>query len=182
MYIDRLLQEHHKLRDLGAKLADVVGVTQPCDLDELGCRRWDLARMVHQHLAYEEKQLCPRLENDPRPEVRTLAATHKMGIENLHNTYKVHIERWTNEEILSRWLEYQVAVLALVARMNARLDCEERQLFPALPREPAAERCWRPGTRNWAGDAIALQPMIQGFRSVADGDPPTKARSGLVMR
>ncbi len=162
MRVARLISEHSKLRFLGNDLVGLVSGSEPCDFDELSRRRWDLARTVHQHLAYEERQLFAPLASDLRPEVRAAGATAKRGVEQLHLLYKVHLERWTEDEITSRWAEFQVAVKMMVTRMIAKIDREEVDLFPLVADDDEVFQRWGPGMRNWAGDGVALKPLIEG--------------------
>ncbi|MEG3178677.1 hemerythrin domain-containing protein [Sphingomonas sp. RB3P16] len=162
MDVARLLHEHSKLRSLSAALVEVVSTTQACDFDELARRRWDLARMVHMHLAYEERQLFAPLAADLRPEVRAAAMKAKRGVEQLHGLYKEHVERWDADEIQKRWPEFQVAVRRMVGRMLMKIEHEEADLFPLVAKDVDVDRCWRPGMRNWAGDGVALQPLLTG--------------------
>jgi hypothetical protein len=162
MHIARLLSEHAKLRALGADLVALVSSGEPCDLAELARRRWDLARMVHLHLAYEQRHLFARLENDPRNEVHLASAKAKRAVEQLHISYKSHVERWTAEEVVKRWPEFQAAVKTMVARMICKINREESDLFPLVASDAEGDRSWRPGMKNWAGEGVALQQYISG--------------------
>ena len=182
MHIARLLSEHSKLRSLGADLVSLVSTAGPCDLAELACRRWNLARMVHLHLAYEERHVFHHLEADPRPDVRAASARAKRGVEQLHSLYQTHVERWTADEVVKRWPEFQAAVKTMVSRMIVKLDNEEVDLFPLVAQDGAVDRSWQPGMRNWAGDRVALQPLISGAvrtqpQSFEAGKNPSAARA-----
>lgn len=161
MDVARLLHEHSKLRSLSAALVALVSTNDPCDLDELARRRWDLARMVHMHLAYEERHLFAPLEADPRSDVRAAAMNAKRGVEQLHALYKDHVAHWKTDEIQKRWPEFQVAVRTMVKRMIVKIDREEADLFPLVANDVDADRGWKPGMRNWAGDGVALQPLFR---------------------
>ena len=178
MDVARLLREHVKLRSLAEALVDLVSTPSPCDFNELARRRWDLARMVHLHLAYEERQLFVPLSTDPRPKVRAANAIAKRDVEHLHSVYKRHLERWTSNEVLSNWPEFQVAVRTMVKRMIAKIDAEEMLLFPLLIHDDVSEPCWRPGMRNWAGDGVALQSLIKS--STAPGGPTLDSAAGKL--
>ncbi|TPG14294.1 hemerythrin domain-containing protein [Sphingomonas oligophenolica] len=171
MRVVRLLSEHSKLRLLGNDLVALVSTAEVCDFDELARRRWDLARTVHLHLAYEDRQLFVPLDSDPRPHVRAAAAAAKRGVEQLHALYTAHVEHWGDHEVTARWGEFQVAVKVMVARMIAKLDREETDLFPLVADDDDIVGCWQPGMRNWAGDGVALKPLIEatGGRQPAHG-------------
>lgn len=160
MQVARLLNEHAKLRSLGGILVALVSSPEPCDWATLAKRRWELARMVHQHLAYEDRQLFQRLADDPRREFQEAAREGRRGIERLHSLYKTHVERWTETEVTADWPEFQAAVKTMVMRMTLKLDREEQDLFPLIAGEPELAPRWQPGTRNWAGDGMAMQPLI----------------------
>ena len=67
MDVARLLHEHSKLRSLSAALIEMVSTTEPCAFEELARRRWDLSRMVHMHLAYEERHIFVPLKTTRGP-------------------------------------------------------------------------------------------------------------------
>lgn len=170
MKVDRLLHEHAKLRSLAADLLALVAVPEPCALDELAHRRWELARTIHMHLAYEERQLFAPLATDPRSDVRTAAAMAKRSVELLHAAYKAHVERWSSDEVVSRWPEFQGAVRALIIRMIGCIDREEALLFPSIAEHDEPERRWQLGMRNWAGEGVALQRFISGGGELGQPD------------
>lgn len=176
MDVARLLREHSKLRLLGADLVTLVSTAEPCDPVELSRRRWDLARMVHLHLAFEERHLFCRLALDPRREVRAASTRARHGVEQLHSLYKAHVERWHADQVTKRWPEFQGAVRTMVTRMIHKIDYEEVDLFPLVANDEQTEGCWQSGMRNWAGDGVALQPLIRGVTareqaaSVAEAD------------
>lgn len=157
----RLLHEHMKLRALGAELVEFVSGPTPCDLALLADKRWELARMIHQHLAYEDRQLFQPLIADPNPEVSAKAQEGKRGIEHLHMRYKEHVEHWTADHVCAHWPQFQAAVRSLVTRMTLKLDREEQMLFPLVGENPVILPRGQPGARNWAGDGVALQPLIR---------------------
>lgn len=161
MLINRLTREHDKLRLLGAELLELMETPTPCDPAELARRRWNLARMVHMHLALEERQLFASLASDLRPEVRVASAKARARVEHLHAHYAKHVEHWTAEAVTARWDLFQVAVRTLVRRMNSALAKEEEELFPLVPRPRVMSQDSRQlGLRNWAGDGIAMQQRI----------------------
>lgn len=162
MLMDRLLHDHTKLRSLGADLVTLVSSPNRCDMSELARCRWDVARMVHMHLAYEERQLFAPLVTDPRPDVRAAAAEAKRGVERLHVSYREHVKRWNAQAVTDDWPRFQISVRKMVARMVDKLDREEADLFPLVAHDAEADRRWQPGMRNWAGDGVALRPFICG--------------------
>jgi len=167
MHLARLLSDHSKLRSLGADLVAIVSSAEPCDFRELARRRWDLARTVHLHLCFEERELFCRLEADPRPQARAAGVKGKRSVEQLHSLYKGHVERWNANGVTSRWPEFQAAVRVMVRRMIAAIDHEEVELFPFLAGGMATGRGRRPGTRNWASVGVALQPLISATAKAA---------------
>lgn len=159
--LTRLLRDHDKLRAIGADLAVLVSSREPCDSEELMQKRCEMTRTVHRHLAYEERQLFRRLRDDPDPLSRRAANDCMAGIEQLHIAYKAHVAMWTAKEIAARWPDFQKAVKMLIIGMRIRLDREERELFPLIAGTEELGSPWLPGTRNWAGDGIAIQSVIK---------------------
>lgn len=171
MMLTRLLREHDKLRTIGADLAVLVSSSEPCDLDELAQKRCEMTRTVHQHLAYEERQVFRHLRDDPDPLTRRAVDDCVAGIEQLHIAYKAHVTLWTTREIAARWPDFQKAVKTLIIGMRMKLDREERELFPRVTEIGEPDARWRPGTRNWAGDGIAIQAAIMRSSAVCDPAP-----------
>lgn len=166
----RLQYDNAKLRALGADLAALVSTRSPCDPEQLARKRWELSRMVHQHLIYLERHIFRPLAEHPQPEVRKAVDAFKREIEQLHGAYKLHVETWRAPDVAARWEEFQAAVKAMVVRMKLRLDREERELFALAPDAPDPGATWQPGMRNWAGDALLFQAAIRA--AVSDGAPP----------
>ncbi|QNA85342.1 hemerythrin domain-containing protein [Sphingomonas sp. So64.6b] len=171
MMLTRLLREHDKLRTIGADLAVLVSSGEPCDLDELVQKRCEMTRTVHQHLAYEERQVLRRLRDDPDPLTRRAVDDCVAGIEQLHIAYRAHVTMWTTRDIATRWPDFQKAVKTLIIGMRMKLDREERLLFPLVTGIGEPDSHWRPGTRNWAGDGIAIQAAIRRSSAVCDPAP-----------
>ena len=172
MQVVRLLHEHSKLRSLGADLVGLVSTAEPCDFSELARRRWGLARMVHLHLAYEERHLFIPLAADPRPEVRAANEKAKRGVEQLHSLYKAHVEKWDAAQVASNWPEFQASVKTMVMRMIVKIDREEADLFPLIETDVQIGSNWQPGMRNWAGDGVALQSLITGTLARHNNEAP----------
>ena len=55
----------------------------------------------------------------------------------------------------------------MITRFIAMMDQEEAELFPLVVDDRESDRSWRPGMRNWAGEAVALQPYITGAATEA---------------
>lgn len=158
--IEKLYQQHRILRGLAAELLGLVSRDTPCDGRKLADARWRLARMLHQHLAVEERLVYRPLERDRRPEVAILAQSFRRELDDAYARYGQHLDHWTVEAIRSDWTGYRSAVGHLARFYEDRMEREEAQLFPLINSDPHI--CIRtPGDRNWAADGLAAREKIE---------------------
>ena len=71
--LDKFLQDHAVLRQMGESLIALLDLPEMPDPQELAERRWRLSSHVMQHLALEDRYLYAKLLSDPRPDVRAYA-------------------------------------------------------------------------------------------------------------
>jgi hypothetical protein len=158
--IEKLRNDHLKLRQMSANLLEIVRSEEPADLKALSICRWELARLLLQHLPVEDRHVYRRLESDPRPTVSALAKKFRTELESSYDRFKEHTDRWTGEAIVADWAGYRTMVSALIRAMLDRIDREETMLYPLLTDAPAApER--QPTDRNWAGDGWSIREKIE---------------------
>jgi hypothetical protein len=157
--IDKLCNQHRLLRAFVTEILDLVSLQAPCDQQKLAEARWRVARMLHQHLAAEERLVYRPLERDPRPEVALLAHAFRRELDDSYARYEQHLDHWTYDRIRTDWLTYRTAVRHMAAFLFARMDREEAELFPLLNAEPDIGMR-TPGDRNWAADGLAVREKI----------------------
>lgn len=156
--VQKLIADHGSLRSHGETLIGFTADLRPADTTKLQDIRWTLTREAHQHLILDERYVQLPLENDPVAAVREKAAEMRQDAEQFRDHWTRHIGQWTVEMIETNWRAYGRSVRELVGRMNARLDREERELYPLLSPGPLSE-IGRQG-RNWAGEALLLRASL----------------------
>lgn len=156
--IKTLVEDHRSLRSLGDALVARASHLQPGNLRELQDLRWTLTRDAHQHLILDERYVQVLLDNHRVPAVREKAAELREDAELFRAYWTQHIADWPKENVQVRWRAYQMAVRELVARMNARLDREESELYPLMGAGDLSETDRT--SRNWAGEALKLRTSL----------------------
>jgi hypothetical protein len=157
--IDKLCNQHRLLRSFVTEILGLVSLPAPCNQQKLAEARWRVARMLHQHLAAEERFAYRPLERDPRPDAALLAHAFRKELDDSYMRYEQHLDYWTSERIQNDWFMYRTAVRHMAAFLFARMDREEAELFPLLNAEPDIGMR-TPGDRNWAAEGLAVREKI----------------------
>jgi hypothetical protein len=157
--IERLLREHREITAIAARLRDALRSTTP-DPEQLTACRWELAKAMMQHLAYEDRHPYLPLEAHPDPDVAAVAQRFKAHVADAQKEYEAHTARWTGAAMAADRRGYCVASIRQLQVLADRIRREERELFPLIPR--LAER---PGavpapTRNWARAALDVHAAL----------------------
>lgn len=156
--IEKLVADHRALRSHGEALIACTSILHPEGLTRLQDLRWTLTREAHQHLVLDERYVQVPLENHRRSTVREKAAELREDAELFRAHWTAHIADWSMENVQTNWRGYGVAVRELVARMTARLDREEKELYPLLGSGELSETGQK--GRNWAGEALKLRNSL----------------------
>ena len=129
--IEKLKDEHVELRRIADELDRLMAGADPCDLTALARCRWRLVRLVTQHLALEDRQIYSRAP-DPASPLGSIAARLKGEIGDLYDSFRGHITAWPSEAIVADWETYRTETRRLLATLHARIDREERELYPLV--------------------------------------------------
>ena len=134
--LDTLLAQHRELRALAGTYRAELDRTQP-DLAALGTCRWTLARLISTHLAHEASHLYPTLR---RASPQAIAAGERFASEigQLTEALGRHVREWTVARIEDDWRGYRKASQDLIAKLSARMDKEEAELYPLFREAMAA--------------------------------------------
>lgn len=158
--IERLLQDHQKIRQNAATFLVLVSRPEPCDPDILADRRWALARLILQHLPVEERHLYRHLENAHDPAVVALADASRHRLEKLYGRLRQHTETWQAGTIDRDWPTYCMQTSALMGELIDRINEEEAELYPQLERVAHIGTERRPTDRNWAGNSHLIKANL----------------------
>lgn len=129
---DSLRQDHVDLLEVAREIRSRIAHDTLIDSVGLAQCRWRLARTVTQHLAMEDVHLYARLANDPRPEAVAISARFERELKPLLGAFNAHIVEWTADAVRKDWDGYRVNMAGLLDALEARIECEEAELYPLL--------------------------------------------------
>jgi len=155
-----MLQDHEKLRQCAARLRALIDAAQPCDMAELAAVRWDLGSTMMRHLAYEDRHLYSKFEQDPRPTIKATGQAFQAELRSQFGAYAEHAKGWTPDRIVADWANYRTAVTGFLAMLMARIDREERDLYPLVGEAGIDTRTSSPVQNNWTREAFAIKDQI----------------------
>ncbi len=155
-----MLQDHEKLRQCAARLRVLVEAVRPCDMAELAAARWDLGSTMMRHLAFEDRHLYSKLEQDDRPAIKATGQAFQSELRGHFGAYAEHAKSWTPDRIVADWTSYRAAVTGFLAMLMARIDREERELYPLVDEAGIDTRSSAPVHNNWTREAFAIKDQI----------------------
>lgn len=157
--IERLQQEHRDLTVLAASLRDGLRSLVP-DLEALTRYRWELAKMMMQHLAFEDRNLYRPLEAHPDSAVAEVALRFKAHLTSTQADYEAHTAQWTGPAMKDDWRGYCSASIRQLRVLDERIQREEAELFPLISRLGEAPQVSLASTRNWARAALDVHTAL----------------------
>jgi hypothetical protein len=161
--IERLLQDHDRMRSLARELIDILHQPRPAELERLAELRWDMASTIMTHLAFEDRSFYSKIENDPRDHVRAIALKFRTEVSEKFAEYSQHTRNWTPSRIKADWNIYRAHALKFLTWLIDRADREERQLFPLFSAGLVDGKSRNVTSVNWARDAFAMKDCIVGI-------------------
>ena len=135
-HVEIMCRQHDELRALGAAYERELGKPAP-DLAALAKCRWTLARLVSAHLAYEGAHLYPALER-AGGRASDLGRTMSAEMATLGAELGDHVRKWTSDSITTDWGHFTRTSKTLIDALKARMDREEREVYPVLSIAKAA--------------------------------------------
>ncbi|MBB4154495.1 hypothetical protein GGQ80_002408 [Sphingomonas jinjuensis] len=155
--LNRLRRSHRGLEAAGAEIAALLNAKAP-DPVALPAARWNLATLMTQHMAMEDRHLFAYLVKDPRPEVARIGRRYREEFAGHFGSYADYAKRWTAERVAEDWPGYQIAARDQLRLLSERIAQVERDLFPLV------EGCSINGrgaiSTNWARDVFAVKDSI----------------------
>lgn len=129
---EKLRNDHRELLDTSAEIRTRVAAGELNDPIGLSQCRWRLARTVTQHLAVEDVHVYRKLASDPRPAAVAISARYERELGQLLGAFNAHIAEWPADAVRRDWLGYRAAITELLDALEARIQCEEHELYPLL--------------------------------------------------
>lgn len=158
--LSTMLQDHQKIRRCAVRLRALTDQATPCDMAELAAARWELGSNVMRHLAYEDRHLYSKLEQDGRPEINATGRAFQGELRVLFGAYAEHAKSWTPDRIIADWTSYRTAVAGFLVQLMARMSREERELYPLFGETGIDASGTAPVKDNWTREAFAIKDRI----------------------
>ncbi|MCP3735330.1 hypothetical protein M9979_10660 [Sphingomonas sp. RP10(2022)] len=127
-----LHHDHDELRAIMHRFATMMAQGPDAFDASLHRDRVAFSQLFQAHMVAEEKAALIALGNDPK------RLKGSADLKALFRDYSAHVSAWTPPRIKTDWHGYRNAVLALQKRLRTRMDWEEREIHPRLPRYRAA--------------------------------------------
>ena len=155
--LDRLRRSHRGLEAAGAEIAALLDAPAP-DPVALPAARWNLATLMTQHMAMEDRHLFAYLVEDPRPEVSRIGRQYREEFVGYFGSYADCAKRWSAERVAKDWAGYRVEARHQLRLLSERIEQVERGLFPLV------EGCSINGrgtvSTNWAREVFAVKDSV----------------------
>lgn len=135
---EQLRRDHRDLAILARDLMRRTSSAELADPGGLGTCRWQLARTLTRHLAMEDAHVYARLDGDTRSGVAAISRRYRQEHGALRDQFQAHMLEWSGDAITRDWAGYCSAVRTLVAALEARIKCEDDELYPLIA--PEADR------------------------------------------
>lgn len=158
--LDPFFAEHRRLRECTAEMAAIARRFDPPGVEELNDARWRFSRTLLRTLTLKDRMVYPRLRLHADPAARAVADRFCQSTGADYAKFAAHTHQFPPDVVVSDWRAYAVAVRLRTAEVAARLDREERELFPLLDDAPRlASVPFSQGT-NWAADAWRIRALL----------------------
>jgi hypothetical protein len=124
--------EHKRITSMAADLAAMASQPVPPEPLRLFAFRREFGRILGAHLAREDWVIYPPLLTHARREVRELA--RRLADEALAFTqaFREYCRYWTTVSIAADWAGFSKATLDILARLQHRVEVEDRDLYPLV--------------------------------------------------
>lgn len=128
LLVDELLQEHSELLGLAQEFEKVVLGHEPAPL-QVSQLRWQMTRILCDHLAKEDRIFYPGLTACPNRKVAETARRFSAEMGGLSDSYRNYMTDWPIERIRDDWSGFQVESKQILAALRNRIQREENELF-----------------------------------------------------
>jgi hypothetical protein len=128
--LTELKRIHDELLQCIVTLEEVVARPIP-DKEGIATARWKLTRASGRRRRLLTERVYPALEAVPVVNTPKLQELRSEGNSQLATSSR-HIAKWTVDQIVANWSEYQRASAAMTAIMRKRMAVEKIVLYPLL--------------------------------------------------
>lgn len=128
--MQRLRAEHAALVTLSRIVREMMGAPHPPPPGELAAARGQLRDTLVRHLKCEDWALYPRLMSTGDPELMRITRDFEIEMGDLAADYIAYDDKWPGERAAADWAGFCRETSALFDRLAARIEREERELYP----------------------------------------------------
>ena len=155
---EHLIAEHDELRAILDRMPALL--ENGVERNEASIRqcRWEMSRLLFQHLAREEREVYTPLDQVDDPALQRLANVFRSDLKAIHEAFQAHMKKWSTLSIAGQWDRYRSDVVTLNNRLIHRFDREERLLFPRI--KPEHIKSIGAVRYNWARDVWSFRDQI----------------------
>ena len=128
--MQRLRAEHAALVTLTRIILDMVHAPHPPPAAELAAARGQLRENLVRHLKCEDWILYPRLMATGDRELMRITREFEIEMGGLAADFTAYDDKWTGERAAADWPGFGRATVAIFDILAARVEREERELYP----------------------------------------------------
>jgi hypothetical protein len=126
--ISKLCEEHRKLEALAAQMLRIVAGAA-ADAAAIAGLRWRLAQALLDHCADEDRSVYDRLLASGDAVATAVAWRYRQEFGALGAAYAHYISDWPVDRINRNWIGFRADTEAMMAKLAARVLCEEQELY-----------------------------------------------------
>ena len=128
--MQRLRAEHAALVTLSRIILDMVHAAHAPPPAELAAARGQLRENLVRHLKCEDWILYPRLMATGDQELMRITRDFEIEMGDLSADFIAYDDKWTSERVAADWPAFCRETVALFDILAARVEREERELYP----------------------------------------------------
>ncbi len=137
--ISELHDEHRKLEALAAQMLSIVAAPV-ADAAAVAGLRWRMAQSLLDHCASEDRFVYDRLLASGDAAATALAWRYRQEFGALSAGFAHYIGDWPIDRINRNWIGFRADTEAMMAKLAARILCEESELYTHAERVEARRR------------------------------------------
>jgi hypothetical protein len=159
--IERLLQDHARIREVAKALREIFLNPEPGDMGLLAEVRWEMASTLMTHLAFEDRHFYSKLERDPRPHIQAAGRKFRDELTDIFQAYTAHAKEWPPHRICREWETYRMTSLHFIALLLDRADREEDELYSLVETAGIETLSSNAVTTSWAQGAFEIKDRLR---------------------
>lgn len=137
--IPELCAEHRKLEAMAGQMLAIVAAPV-ADAAAIAGLRWRIAQTLLNHCVDEDRAVYDRLLVSGDAAATALAWRYRQEFGALGAAYANYISDWPVDRINRNWIGFRADTEAVMAKLAARILCEEQELYAHAERIEARRK------------------------------------------